>query len=226
MGIVEFSEEKGPEFGGYEDMLVVRTFRNIKNALIEMIGKDKADQVIDEYTLDALQADAMADETKPGTCSACGMPCAECTCSTTSTQSTDYNEGGSMLTKEQLEARERELNQREQTLNAKEIQKKHGENIAFCEGLVQAGKLLPAQKAAAIAALDFAEGVATPAANSGVIEFGEGEAKKSQTPAEIIKSLLNSQPKQIDFSEYDFSEGSEPGKQAKGQIPNDINKFV
>ena len=228
-GIVEFAEVKAEtgagkklDFGDWEDLMVVRMFRNLRDAWIEKFGKDEADRVFDQYSLDALQADALTDDPKPGTCSGCGNACADCTCdsSTTSTDFSDHKNGGAMtLTAAQLTAKETELTQRENALKSQEHSKKHTDNLSFAEGLVKEGKLLPANKAAVVAVLDFCSGIAT----GDTIEFGEGDAKKVQAPVEIMKTVLGSYPKLIEFGELGGGEG--PGKD-KGAIPANIAKYV
>lgn len=69
----------------------------------------------------------------------------------------------------------------------------HAGHLAFAEGLVQAGTLLPAQKDVAVAALDhFGDADKT-------IEFGEGVAK--QPLIEGFKTFLQALPKQVEFGE-------------------------
>lgn len=228
-GLVEFAEAKEVgatgktmDFGNWEDLVVVRMFRNLRDAWIEKFGKDEADQVFDQYALDALQADALADDPQPGTCSGCGRPCAYCTCGA-STHSRDFSEplkgGATMLTAAQIAAKETELTQRENALKVQETSTKHADNLSFAEGLVKEGKLLPVNKSAVVAVLDFCSGVAT----GDTIEFGEGDAKKTQSPVEIVKAVLGSYPKLIEFGELFTQEG--PGKERK-PIPLDICKFV
>ena len=225
-GLLEYGDEKDKttSFGDYEDILVIRTFRNLKNFLIEKFGQADAEKVIDEYTMDILTADATRDEPTPGTCSACGMSCSECTC-TSSQSTTDFGDhmskGGAMaLTAQQIAEKEIDLTRRETALKTQENDKKHTDNISFAEGLVKEGKCLAANKAAVIAVLDFAAGVSS----GDVIEFGEGEARKSQAPLEIVKAVFGSYPKLIEFGE--LAAGDEnPGKKTE-PIPGDIAKFI
>jgi Fe-S-cluster-containing hydrogenase component 2 len=97
---------------------------------------------------------------------------------------------------------------------------KKAENASFVEGLVKQGKILPANKAAAVAVLDFCSGITSGSR----IEFGEGEAKKSESPAETFKLLLGSAPKVIEFGEM-VHQDDEPHKQQEA-IPGDIAKYV
>lgn len=196
------------DFGDYDDRLIARMFRNMKNFFIGEFGQEKADKVIDEWDLQYLTEEAVKPE----------MPTA------VPTSTLDYSEqqkGGAMaLTAEQLTEKENKLNQREAALKLDENSRKHTANLDFAEGLVKGGKLLPTNKAAVVAVLDFAEGVVT----GETIEFGEGDGKKTQAPAEIVKALFSAGPKLIEFNEFDFSE--EQGTQQAKPIPADIAKFV
>lgn len=99
----------------------------------------------------------------------------------------------------------------------KEQQGRQAENAAFAEGLVKQGKLLPANKAAVVAILD-AVGKGEP------VEFGEGDAKKSQTPADIFKALLKSSPKLIEFAE--LAGGDEDPTKARQVEYVDVTKLM
>lgn len=70
---------------------------------------------------------------------------------------------------------------------------RHAEHVAFAETQVQAGKLLPANKAVVVATLDQ---MASPAQ---VVEFGEGDTRLPLTDA--FKAFLAAMPKQVEFAE-------------------------
>ena len=91
-------------------------------------------------------------------------------------------------------------------------------NAEFVEGLVKEGKVLPANRLATIAVLDFCTTQA-----GGNIEFGEGSAKKTQSPAEAFRAILSSGPKLIQFGE--LGGGEEPGRE-QTEIPGDITRYV
>lgn len=93
-------------------------------------------------------------------------------------------------------------------------------NLAFAEGLAKEGKLLAANKPKVIAILDFLTGVS----GGEPIEFGEGDAKKSQTPAELFKDFLSASPKVIEFAE--LAGGPDPATQEKQGEYVDVAKLV
>ena len=205
-GIVSFSLHKQDTvaLGSYEDRVLVRVLRNIKNTLIGEWGKEKADATIDEWDLQLLTEEAVRPE-----------PPADISPEPAFAE----QQGGAMtLTPAQL-AKETELNQREAALKKTENAGKHTSNLDFAEGLVKEGRLLPANKAAVVAVLDFAAGVT----EGDTIEFGEGDGKKAEAPLTTIKALFGIMPAVIEFSE--LGGGPEPGAQQKA-IPADLSKFV
>ncbi|MDA8413019.1 MAG: hypothetical protein M0023_04435 [Desulfobacteraceae bacterium] len=198
-------EEGVIEFGDYEDRVVVRMFRSIKNYLIGTVGQEQADKVIDEYDLTYLTEDAMTPDQK---------------CDPEELSYHENDKGETMLTQAQIAEKEADLTRRENALKVEETTKKHAGNLSFAEGLVKEGKLLAANKAALVGVLDFAAGVI----EGDTIEFGEGDGKKSLSPLDTIKTLFGSMPKVIEFSEFDFSEGTEKKLQAAATI--DVSKYV
>ena len=125
------------------------------------------------------------------------------------------------LTAEQLAAKEADLTRREAALKSQESGKLRADNLAFAEGLVTEGRLLAANKAAVVAVLDFASGVVT----GDTIEFGEGDAKKSEAPLATIKNILSGSPKVIEFGEMASGPGVDPSKKDE-PIPGDIAKYI
>ena len=114
-----------------------------------------------------------------------------------------------MATAEALAAREAELTkreaefaERESKLKAQETAARRAGHVSFVEGLMKAGKVLPAQKDHAMALLGF-----TAHLEGQTVEFGEG--KKS--PIEIVQDFLSGLPKAIEFAEVATS-ANDPGK--------------
>lgn len=73
-------------------------------------------------------------------------------------------------------------------------QARHADHAAFCEQMIAQGRLLPANKLAAVATLDYI------AAQDAPMEFGEGDEKALLT-VEAFKQLLSSVPVQVPFGE-------------------------
>ncbi|AVN45269.1 peptidase [Pseudomonas aeruginosa] len=121
-----------------------------------------------------------------------------------------------------LQERQRQLDEREQQLATREAQvaqqkaQEHRNEVTeFAEGLVNAGRLLPRQKAPVIELL-----VSLPADTP--LEFAEGDGQVTKPAAEVLRSLLAELPKQVDFSEKsgdggDLSFGSAHAIAARAQ---------
>lgn len=194
------------DLGGWNDRTMARMFRNMKNFFIEKFGKEEADKVLDEWDLETITQEALRPE-PPVQLEA-------------EPAFADQQKGGVMLTPEQIAAREADLEQREEKLRKEEQGRAHAANVAFADGLVKKGTLLPAKKDAVVACLDFAAGITA----GDVIEFGEGDAKQSKPPLEIFKEVLGSGAKVIEFGE--LGGGADPGEQQGGAIPADLAKHV
>ena len=85
---------------------------------------------------------------------------------------------------------------------------RHAEHVAFAEGLIKEGKLLPAHKDSTVATLDFMAG-GVGAIHESPVQFGEGDAKKPLLDAH--KAFLLAQPKQVDFGEASGAGGDAGG---------------
>ncbi|MDR2551445.1 MAG: hypothetical protein LBD10_14740 [Desulfobulbus sp.] len=151
-----------------------------------------------DWNVDAAQTEAAHTNVKPEP-----MPA--------EAEGAQTQEDKEMFTPEQLAAKEAALREKEAAFAEREVKLKQQEQAAlhrahldFADGLVKAGKLLPAQKEQAVAMLDFASGH-----DSGqVVEFGEGEARQSLSMGEAFKSFLSAQPEIVKFGEF-----------AKGEAP-------
>lgn len=207
LGAVSFAEsnEGVISFGDWNDRLIARMFRNMKNYLIEAIGQEKADKVLDEWDLQSITEEAVRPE----------PPMME-----TEPVFAEHQQGGkSMKTAEQIAAIEAENVTLRAALRGTATAAAHAANLAFCEGLVKEGKLLPANQAKVVAVLDFA--CALEGGNT--IEFGEGDGKKTEPVVDTLKGVLSSYPKVIEFAE--LGAGEESGAQSK-TVPANIATFV
>lgn len=193
----EFAEaEQGViEFADMGDMQNASLWRRLRDWMIGEKGLDVADNIIPEYAVSSLEDCAR-------TCSGCG--CDPCTCPSGTSYSEKHppTKGDEMSVEDK--ARLAALEKENAELKAKdaafaEAEKKrasdarHTEHLAFAEGLVNEGKLLPAQKDVTVATLDFMAG------QEAVVEFGEGDAKKPL--ADAFKGMLQAMPKVVDFGE-------------------------
>ena len=86
------------------------------------------------------------------------------------------------------------LAQREKTIADRELKARREDAVAFCEGLVAEGKLLPREKAATVELL-----LAVPAATP--LNFAEGDQSVIKPAGDVLRALLADRPKAVDFSE-------------------------
>jgi hypothetical protein len=82
---------------------------------------------------------------------------------------------------------------------------RHAAHVSFAEAQLAAGRLLPKDKATAIAVLDAL-------AEAAPVEFAEGDATKKVAPLEFVVALLANAPPAVQFGE--FAPGMAGGKRA------------
>jgi len=186
------SEEGVVEFGDWTDRVEAVLFRTLREWMIAKFGMDDADKALPGWDVDTIQTEAAKPDIETEIDSAFAEG------------SKQTKEDTTLLTPEQIAAKELELQQKEAAFSEREtkLQKQeqnasHQAHLTFAEGLVKEGKLLPALKVQAVAMLDFASGLAADQ----VVEFGEGEGKQTLALGESFKSFLSGQPKFIEFGE-------------------------
>lgn len=164
------------EFADWADLDNADLWRRVREWLIAKFGTADADQVVPAYLVDGLKADAMTEDPAP---SASGI---------------NYQEGATMLTPEQLAAKEAALQERETALAAREQEARNQEINEFAEGLIQAGQLLPANKAQVV-------GLMQSMPEATFVSFGEGDSKVEKPALQVLKEFLSAQPKVVAFGE-------------------------
>lgn len=90
-----------------------------------------------------------------------------------------------------LDAREKELNERDEKARAAAAKMRHSASISFADGLVEAGRLKPAGKALVVGVLDALD------ADAAVSFADAGE----MSPAEAFRKLLSAAEPMISFAE-------------------------
>lgn len=186
-GVIEFSEL---EFNGYDDMAIAKLFRRIREWFISEKGADVADRVLPDYEIAGLEIAATQE-------------IVEDRIENQSSLIPNFNEGNTMSVEDKarlatLEAENVALKKQQADFAEAQIKSRrdaaHADNLTFAEGLVKSGQLLPVQKDAVIATLNY---VSAP---DEVVEFGEGEAKKPLLDA--LKAALTANVKLIEFGEH------------------------
>jgi hypothetical protein len=186
----EFSdnEEGVIEFADWSDMQNASLWRRMREWIISFRGLDEADKVIPDYAVSVLEDEARKEE-----------PDEPVPSSQTHFQEPIHQEKPDVTPEQKaaLEAENASLKTQVAQAAAREKSAaqagRHGAHLAFAEGLVKEGRLLPAHRDLAVATLDHL--TALPA----VVEFGEGEAKMPL--ADALKAFFKAQPKLVEFGE-------------------------
>lgn len=175
------------EFGQWEDRTVARLFRQLREWFIGAHGQETADRVIGSYEVDALADDA-ARETKtevfPAPAFAEGSTVEEPTVTPEEKAALEAENAALKAQVTASQARDK----------AAQAAARKTDAVQFCEGLIDEGKLLPAEK-------DSAVGLLVLAAEAQPVEFGEGDAKATDAPLARLQALLKALPKRVEFSE-------------------------
>ena len=186
----EFAEgEEGViEFGDWDDRTNAGLWRALRDWLLAKFGQEEADRAVAPWSVSSLESAAAQPEPE-------ATPPAHAF-------SDPPNQETVVVTPEQKAALEAENAQLKEQLaqaaardKAAQATVRHGEHAAFAETLIKAGKLLPAQQGFVVSFMDHI------AADAGVIEFGEGDARQSKTGLDGFKAFLEGQPKVVDFQE-------------------------
>lgn len=99
------------------------------------------------------------------------------------------------------------------TLAERERATMHDGHVAFCEKLINEGRLLPVNKAIAVAALDLI------AAQEKPLTFSESDGQAATLTADKFKSALQAFPVVVDYSERAADGGDPVPAQRKTNVP-------
>lgn len=209
-GVVEFSETGRWAFRSMADML-----RNLREWLIGKEGQEAADKVVPQWDIDAVRRAADEVDDDDNEVQPAAMPA--------------FSEEDPMKI-EELQARVAALESENATLKANQKPADFGEREtalaareaavaeaeakaaragveARVDAVIQAGRLLPAQKKQAV---DFAMGLA---AGEAIVDFGEGDQAKKVTQRDAYLLQLEAAPKVVEYGERAPS-GAAPEGQA------------
>lgn len=180
--------------------------QRFRDWLIDKEGLPTADQVIPQWQIRAI-TEHTADRDEPNAQAIASYAAASITKSTEKPMSDPKTEAAKVA---DFAAREQTLTDqaaalaaREKAIADREIKARQDDAAAFCESLVADGKLLPVHKAATIALL-----MAQPAATA-PLSFAEGDQSVSKPAGDVLRALLTSMPKQVDFSEKSKGAGTD-----------------
>lgn len=177
------------EFGEYDDVANADLWRSLRDWFIGKFGQEEADKVIPGYQVATLEQGAQ-DELRETQAEGGAIAPAFSESIHQETAVTPEEKAALEAENAQLKTR---AEQAESELKAAKLASIHAGHAAFAEKLVDAGKLLPASTAVAIATLDHLATLEAP------VEFGEGEAKAPLLDA--FKGFLEGMPKLVEFAE-------------------------
>lgn len=181
------------EFSGWDDELNASLWRRMREWFIGQFGADTADTVIPAWDVDALQREAMRPEPElipapnPTTAYAEGAPAV-----TTATTAAD--QAALAARAADLDAREANLRNQEAAQAALVKQARTAGIAAFCDGLVQQGRLLPAERPRMVA---FMESLP----DDTEVEFADGDTTSKSKALEVFQGFLKGLPPRVQFSE-------------------------
>ncbi len=177
---------------GFEETASI--LRGLRDFFIEKFGLEEADKVLPSYRLEWLSEIEIHPKPEP----------------MFSGEQHPKKEPAVTQPDPAFAAREAEIAAREAAVAAREAAARHDENVAFAEGLIADGKLLPAVKDQTVAVLDALPLGAT-------VAFAEGGAQVDL--AKALRDILSAQPKVVTFGETDL--GKDPGTATPVQFAAD-----
>ena len=185
----EASGDNGPlEFAlPWEADNLASLFQSIRDWVIQETTIEQADSIIPQWRIQSI-LDSATDERK----SISPLAYAEETNvdpnkKTTST-ATDFAEREAALA-----AREAKLAADEEVVRTRQLEEKRTATVAFADGLVKGGSILPRQKTAIVEVLMNL--------SQEPLSFSEGETTISQSPEALLREILSTKPAVVNFSE-------------------------
>jgi hypothetical protein len=191
-GTVEFAQPLEPL-----GWTLTSLFQGLRDWLIDKEGLETANQVIPQWSIASVgdytrnrsdeviaSASYAAPDTNPEI-----IPVSQ------------QNNAADFAAREQQLATDRqELERREQALAEREGKARRDDAAAFAESLVKDGKLLPRHQAAIVELLLVQPAASTP------LSFAEGETTVSKPAGDVLRELLTSLPKQVDYAEKSYDQ--------------------
>lgn len=190
-GIVEFAD-----IAPWRMRSLGTILRNLREWVISKNTIEEADRVLPGYLIEDIESAPEGN--------AVGAAFSETTETDMLTKEQQDAAAKLKADREALDRKTAEFAERDKALKAAE-RAAHTKGVAeFVTGLVKAGKLLPRDEAGLVAYM------AGPN-DAGVIEFGEGNDKKTAAPADWLREFLEGLPKQVDYQERAAAEDDAAG---------------
>lgn len=108
--------------------------------------------------------------------------------------------------------READLARRQADLDEREAKARTAEHVAFCDGLIKEGRLLPADKAERVAMLD------TLAASDAQVAFAGNDGEVTKSPLDLYKAQMAVAPKIVPFGKIETGDLPASGEMTGEQI--------
>ncbi|HCJ3871881.1 TPA: peptidase [Klebsiella pneumoniae] len=185
----EASGDNGPlEFAlPWEADNLASLFQSIRDWVIQETTIEQADSIIPQWRIQSI-LDSATDERK----SISPLAYAEETNvdpnKNTPSTATDFAEREAALA-----AREARLAADEEVARTRQLEEKRTATVAFADGLVKGGSILPRQKTAIVEVLMNL--------SQEPLSFSEGETTISQSPEALLREILSTKPAVVNFSE-------------------------
>lgn len=217
-------------FSEWDDVTNAGLWRGLRDWVIGKFGQEEADKALPGYQVASLEQGAQQEVaeararamSEPSPLPAFSEPVAAPTPavaaaaapveqSAQSGQPTTTPTLEDIVTPEEKAALEAENQKLRAELAANKATQAHAANVAFAEGLVQQGRLLPTYTGVIAATLDHFT------TQEAVVEFGEGDAKGPLV--DQLKAMLSAAPKVVEFGEHATqASAAQPGEQADDDI--------
>lgn len=178
---------------------IARVFRALREWLLTKHSTEDADTVVPDYVIQELDAAARSD-TRPLAVPSFAEPPPVAPAQSTEDPPMTAEEKAALAAREAaLTAKETEFAEREARLKAGEAAAQRTETVAFVEGLVSDGRVLPLDRDALVEFL----------AEAPAIEFTEGDETVTKPRGEWFRAWLARLPKQVEFREVAGATGTE-----------------
>ncbi|WP_457798102.1 hypothetical protein [Methylocystis sp. S23] len=184
------------EFGDGAFMDVASLFRGLRDWIIEKNGREEAERVLPNWTIEWIEQAARRDDDGPG------LSYAE----PQESQMSKEQDAAFAEREAALKAREDNLAKQEAAIADQARKTRHEGHVAFAEKLADEGRLLPVFVQKVAGALDALAD--QPAEAS----FAEGDKIEKKAALDIVKEVLAGAPKIVEFGEKKLAaDRSSPG---------------
>jgi len=177
------------EFGDGAFMDVASLFRGLRDWIIEKNGRDEAERVLPNWTIEWIEQAARRDDDDER-----GLSPAYSENPMSKEQEAAFAEREAAI-----KTREEELARKEAAVAKAERETRHAAHVAFAEKLADDGRLLPTFVNKVAGALDA---LAEAGANLAEASFAEGSETKTASALDIVKEVLSGAPKIVEFGEH------------------------